>query len=53
MNGVARRWLRLAIRAYPRDFRDIFAADLEETMAVRIARARSRSVWHGAAMTVF
>ena len=53
MIDLSRRLLRGAIAAYPRSFRDDFAADLEETMLTRVSRARARSVVHGAAMTAF
>jgi predicted permease len=53
MIDFSRRLLRGAIAAYPRSFRDDFAADLEETMIARVRRARARSVLHGAAMTAF
>ncbi len=53
MSRLSQRLLRGAIAAYPRSFRDVFAADLEETIVTRISRARARSVIHGAAMTLF
>jgi predicted permease len=53
MIDLSRRLLRGAIAAYPRSFRDDFAADLEETMLTRVRRARARSVVHGAAMAAF
>ncbi len=46
MNRFASRWHRLAIRAYPRAFRDRLGDDLQDTFLRRLDHARARGAWH-------
>jgi predicted permease len=42
---MARAWHRALLAAYPRDFRDDFARDMDETFADRLREARRHGEW--------